>query len=63
VQWLSAAWLLPYMVGLGVISYYGTFGGGQQLLKFGVDFLVIALFSIIIYFVAISSAKKIEHIP
>ena len=28
IEWSSAKWLFPYLVGLGVISYFGGFGHG-----------------------------------
>ncbi|MGJ3500112.1 L-aspartate transporter [Piscirickettsia salmonis] len=48
----SACWLVPYLIGMTVISYLGTFGG-IKFLAFGWDFLVIALFSVIIFCLAI----------
>ena len=50
-------WLLPYFMGLGIISYLGAFGG-QNIIKFGWDFLVIAIFSIAIFYWAIKSRRK-----
>lgn len=44
----AAIWLIPYFIGMSVISYLGNFGGGLGLLSFGMDFMVIALFSLII---------------
>ncbi len=48
-------WVIPYMLGLTVISYVGNFGGGKQWLSFGEDFLVIAVFSTLIFFYAVRS--------
>ena len=28
VEWATAKWLFPYLIGLGVISYFGGFGQG-----------------------------------
>ena len=28
IEWASAKWLFPYLIGLGVISYFGGFGEG-----------------------------------
>ncbi len=50
----SAMWVLPYLFGLVVISYLGSFGG-TNLIPFGWDFLVIAIFSIVILQIAIRS--------
>ena len=46
-------WLVPYLTGLFVISYLGSYGGGKNILTFGWDFLVIALFSAVIFCLAI----------
>lgn len=45
-------WMVPYLLGLVVISYLGSFGG-KQIIPFGWDFLVIALFSMAILYLAI----------
>ena len=52
---LNALWLFPYLGGIGIISYFGSFGGGMHIITFGWDFVVIALFSISIYMVAVFS--------
>lgn len=50
----NAMWLGPYLVGMLIISYFGQFGQGQADLSDGLDFLVIAAFSLVIYYWAIS---------
>ncbi len=55
--WLRAAWLLPYFIVLALISYFGSFGGGKNVIPFGIDFIVIAVFSIIAYYGAIASSR------
>lgn len=57
VAWQRAAWLLPYFVGTGVISFLGSFGKGMNVIKFGTDFAVIALFTLFIYYLAIKLAR------
>jgi amino acid transporter len=57
-HWQTAFWLFPYLIGLGIISYLGSFSGGKNIISFGVDFLVIAAFTLIIYFFAVRSGKK-----
>ena len=49
-------WLVPYLLGLLIISYCGSFGG-QNYLSFGWDFLVIGIFSVIIFQLAIASRQ------
>jgi amino acid transporter len=50
----SAYWLMPYFGGLVAISYLGAFGG-KNLIPFGWDFVVIALFSFGILYLAVKS--------
>lgn len=48
----NAWWLLPYLALLALLSYLGSFGGGKNILTFGLDFLVIGVFSLIIYYLS-----------
>ena len=48
-------WLIPYLAGLFIISYLGSYGGGKNIIHFGWDFLIIALFSIIVFYLAMFS--------
>lgn len=48
----SIWWIAPYFIGLFVISYFGSFGGTGTI-SFGWDFLVIAVFSLIILRLAV----------
>ena len=57
----KAYWLFPYFIGMGIISYLGDFGG-QNIIKFGWDFLVIAIFSIGIFYWAVKASKLNEKI-
>ncbi len=57
-QWHTSWWMAPYVIGMMIISYLGTFGGGTEKISFGVDFLVIALFSLVIFALAIKLAHK-----
>jgi amino acid transporter len=50
----SMIWLIPYLSGLTLISYLGSFGGGKNIIPFGWDFLVIGLFSMVILYLAVS---------
>jgi hypothetical protein len=66
LDWASAAWLWPYLVGVGVISYFSSFDtktpshvpvvglhGPTNDLTFGWDVLVMAVFSLAVYAFAI----------
>jgi hypothetical protein len=48
----SALWLLPHLLGLALISYCGAFGG-KGWIPFGWDFLVIGVFSLFMFSIAI----------
>ena len=68
VDWAAAWWIFPYLIGLGIISYFGSFGqggildgqgpfknvlvGGNGGLPIWWDLLVIAVFSLGIYYLA-----------
>lgn len=69
----AAIWVVPYLVGLILISYLGAFGG-KNIIPFGWDFLVIAIFSFIILRFAIATRaslaadalvnyRKLEAVP
>ncbi len=57
----SALWLCPYFIGLIVISYLGSFGGGLGKLKFGWDFVIIAIFSIVCLQFAVKSRLPLSN--
>lgn len=48
----AAWWVVPYLSGLTLISYLGAFGG-RNIIPFGWDFLVIAIFSVGMLYVAV----------
>jgi amino acid transporter len=58
MKYRSAIWLIGYFFGLILISYLGSFNG-KGIIPFGWDFLVIALFSIGIFYWAIRSRQNI----
>ena len=49
-------WLVPYLVGMGILSYLGSFGG-KNILPFGWDFIAVGLFSVVIFWIALKSAE------
>ncbi|MGW7526918.1 APC family permease [Streptomyces sp. NPDC054783] len=57
----AAQWLPPYLVGIGVLSYLSTFGGNGDLPLWW-DILVVAVFSLGIYYWAKATASKPEQI-
>lgn len=50
----AAMWIMPYLIGLIVISYLGSYGGGKHIITFGWDFLIIGIFSVVIFYLAIA---------
>jgi|GEM_PF-2120769 len=48
---IAAVWLVPYIVGLGSLSYLGNFGG-LGIIPFGWDFLLGLLLSVVIFYFA-----------
>lgn len=56
----SAWWIFPYLGGLVLISYLGTFGG-IGVLPFGWDFVVIGLFSIVILVMAVYQRAEVSE--
>ncbi|MET8803547.1 APC family permease [Streptomyces sp. NPDC004546] len=57
----AAQWLLPYLAGIGVISYLSSFGGNGALPLWW-DILVVAAFSLGIYYWAKATASATEQI-
>ncbi len=78
IDWAAAKWVIPYFVGMGVISFFGTFGpggiiggigvfktfwvGGDGRLPIWWDILVVAVFSLAVYFFAINNHLPEEEI-
>ncbi len=56
----SGMWVAPYLLGLILISYLGDFGG-KHVIPFGWDFVVIALFSVVILYLAVKNRASAEH--
>ena len=62
-DWRGGSWLLPYLVGMGVISYIGASDfGGIGIIPFGWDALVVAVFSIAIYYYTMSVRLTPEQV-
>jgi amino acid transporter len=63
LDWKSAQWLPVYLIGLGIISWQGQFSGGAVAapvntanIPFWWDMLVVAIFSLIIYYWAMAAS-------
>ncbi len=78
LEWHSGRWLVPYLIGMGVIIYFTQYGsggivggigifsdvfvGGTGALGLGWDLLVMAIFSLLIYAVAMACSLSPEEI-
>jgi amino acid transporter len=54
----SAIWVICYITGLAIISYLGSIGGGRDIIKFGYDIIVLAIFSAFIFYLAVVTRLK-----
>ena len=68
LDWKSAQWLPVYLIGMGLISWQGQFSGGAVAapvntnnIPFGLDMLVVAAFSLVIYFWAMAARLPTEE--
>lgn len=61
-QWHNSWWIFPYLIGISVISYLGTFGDGIGLIPFGIDFGVIAILTAFVFYLALNLSRKVEYI-
>ena len=57
LDWRASIWIWPYIGGLTLISYLGSFGDGKNILQFGWDLAVIAIFTLLI--VALAARFKL----
>lgn len=48
----ASIWIFVYFGGLAIISHFGSFGGGTGQLKFGTDFIVLAVLTAISLYLA-----------
>jgi amino acid transporter len=63
LDWRGGSWIWPYFIGLAVISYLGPDDfGGIGVIPFGLDALVVAIFSIAIYYYAMSVRLTPEEV-
>jgi hypothetical protein len=53
MDWAAAIWLWPYLAGMALISFLGQFDGGRNIIPFYWDLVVVAVWSLIVYFVAL----------
>lgn len=57
-DWKAAQWLLPYLIGMGLIVFLSDFGPLEHpVFPLWIDIVVVAVFSLVIYYWAINSAS------
>jgi amino acid transporter len=58
------SWLIPYLVGMGLILFFSDFGpkGDDALIPFGGDMVVVAAWSLVVYYWAMEVALPTEMI-
>lgn len=52
LNWQASVWAWPYFGGIMLISWLGNFGQGYEIIPFGWDFLILAVFCLGILFLA-----------
>jgi amino acid transporter len=69
LEWRAGSWVLPWLAGLMIISYLGNFDG-QDVISFGWSWVVLLVFSAIIFTLAVRTrlmpqrvVDNIEHAP
>jgi amino acid transporter len=63
IDWRKSAWIGAYLLGMGIVSWQGAYGPmNTDRLKYPYDILVVTLFSLAIYFLAIYSSLTKDEI-
>ena len=68
IDWIAGVWIFPYLIGMGIIYFFGQFGnggavgnlidggkfmvGGTGAIPFWWDLAVVAVFSLVVYYTA-----------
>jgi amino acid transporter len=62
LDWKNAQWLLPWLIGIGIITWQGQYGTGHTgRIPFWWDMLVVAVFSLIIWYWALRTKLPREE--
>ncbi|WP_042367023.1 APC family permease [Streptacidiphilus neutrinimicus] len=61
MDWKSAQWLPVYLVGVGIVSWQGQFGGTGNI-PLWVDIAIVAVFAVAVYYWAIATSLKAAEI-
>ena len=61
LDYKCSLWLLPYMGLFCLLSYFSSFPGGKDLIPIGWDFVIIAIFSLFIFYLALKMSLPKEE--
>jgi len=64
IDWRAASWIWPWLVGDLIVGYLGQYGnwGDLKVIPDGWDALVVAVFSLVIFYFAVSVAMSTEDV-
>ena len=63
IDWRAASWIWPWLIGLTLIGLVGRYGKGAHLvLPNWIDMLVVIVFSLVIFYHAVSLAMTPERV-
>lgn len=54
VDWKASAWVIPWLGGMALITFLGQYGGGRSVLPEWIDLIVVAIFSVTVFYVAVA---------
>lgn len=50
--WRNALWIFVYLAGLCILTRYGSFGAGLKMIPQGLDYILLAIFSLVIMYIS-----------
>lgn len=50
--WRNALWIFVYLAGLCIFTRYGSFGSGLKVIPEGIDYVLLAIFSVVIMYIS-----------
>ncbi len=62
IDWRAASWIWPWLIGITIIGLLGRYGGGDNTLPNWVDLVVVILYSLGIFYYAVSLAMEPEKV-
>jgi amino acid transporter len=62
IDWRAASWIWPWLVGTTIIGLMGRYGNGHNVLPEWIDLLTVIVFSLVMFYYAVSLAMSTEQI-